>query len=194
MSLRPLLALALFCLVPAVRAQIPAAPPLGSAATPDQPGASYRPDQYVNQQGLTPPNSRGVATGSVQSANSDTPFTVEAVSFERTGASRATLRLALTNNGSGLLEAAGQFTAGVSDPADAQRISGVYLIDPKTKQRLEVVRETPAAALCSKIDPALKPGERRMLEAEFPAPAAGVTSVYVYFPHASPMADVPLAP
>ncbi len=177
------------------KAPAPASPlPQGTAAAIDQPGTNYRPDLYVNQQGITPPGSRGVANGSVQSANSDTPFTVEATSLDRTGPGRVTLHLALTNNGSGLLEAAGQFAAGISDPADAQKISGVYLIDPKSKQRLDVVRETQTAALCSKIDPALKPGERRMLEAQFPAPAAGVTSVYVYFPHAAPIADVPVAP
>lgn len=183
MSIKSLLALTLLFFIPAARAQIPAT---------DQPGASYRPDRYVNQKGLPPPGSRGVATGSVQSANSDTPFTVEALGVERTGPDRAVLRLALTNNGSGLLDAAGQFAAGISDPADALKISGVYLIDPKSKQRLEVVRETQTSALCSKVEPALKPGERRMLEAQFPAPAAGVTSVYVYFPHAAPIADVPV--
>lgn len=177
------------------RAPAPASPlPQGTAAAIDQPGTNYRPDLYVNQKGLAPSGSRGVGTGSVQSANSDTPFTVEAMSVERTGGARAVLHLALTNNGSGILEAAGQFAAGISDPADSQKISGVYLIDPKSKQRLEVVRETQSSALCSKVDPALKPGERRMLEAQFPAPAAGVTSVYVYFPHAAPIADVPVTP
>lgn len=168
--------------------------PQGTAAAIDQPGTNYRPDLYTNQQGLAPSGSSGVGIGSVQSANSDTPFTVEAMGVERTGPDRAVLHLALTNNGSGVLEAAGQFAAGISDPADAQKISGVYLIDPKSKQRLEVVRETQTAALCSKIDPALKPGERRLLEAQFPAPAAGVASMYVYFPHAAPIANVPVTP
>lgn len=40
--------------------------------------------------------------------------------------------------------------------------------------------------------PALAPGERRVLEAQFPDLPAAVQSVYVYFPHAAPIADLPV--
>ena len=36
------------------------------------------------------------------------------------------------------------------------------------------------------------PGERRALEAQFPPIPATVKSVYVYFPHAAPIANVPV--
>lgn len=193
--------LAFTVLVSTAAAQIPAPAPAPASPLPGapltasgQPGTNFRPDVYVNQKGTTPPGSRWVAHGSVQSANSDTPFTVEAMSVERTAPGRATLRLALTNNGSGLLEAAGQFAAGLSDPAGSQKISGVYLFDPKTKLRLDGVGQTQTEALCTKFEALLQPGERRLLEAEYPAPADGVTSVYVYFPHAAPIADVPVTP
>ena len=44
------------------------------------------------------------------------------------------------------------------------------------------------------LDPVLGPGERRVLEAQFPPLPATVKSVYVYFPHTSPIADVPVTP
>ncbi len=63
----------------------------------------------------------------------------------------------------------------------------MYLIDPVSKQRFNVLT-------APKIDPVLGPGERRLLEAPFPPIPASVKSVYVYFPHATPIADVPVTP
>ena len=63
-----------------------------------------------------------------------------------------------------------------------------------SKVRYNVVRTTETRALCSKIDPVLGPGERRPLEAQFPPIPPTVKSVYLYFPHATPIANVPVTP
>ena len=154
------------------------AAPLAPTVAIDQPTSNNLPNVYTNEANAPAP---GKGTGSVQSSNSDTPFTVEAL-----GLKGGTLRLAVTNNGSGSLDAAGQFTGGVGSPED-RTISGLYLVDPVSKRRFNVVN-------APTIDPVLSPGERRVLEARFPPIPATVKSVYVYFPHTTPIADVPVTP
>ncbi len=161
-------------------AALPAtAAPIAPTVAIDQPTSNNLPNVYTNQANATAP---GKGIGSVQSSNSDTPFTVEAL-----GLKGSKLRLAVTNNGSGSLDAAGQFTGGVGTSSEDRSISGLYLIDPVSKQRFNVLT-------APKIDPVLGPGERRLLEAPFPPIPASVKSVYVYFPHATPIADVPVTP
>ena len=165
--------------------------PLSPTVAIDQPTSNNLPDVYTNQANATAP---GKGIGSVQSNNTDTAFTVEVVSLKGSAAGHALLKLALTNNSSGSLDPADQFTTGVGDITDARNISGVYLVDPVSKARFNVVRDTQTHALCSKIDPIVSPGERRVLEARFPPIPATVKSVYVYFPHATPIAGVPVTP
>ena len=165
--------------------------PIAPASAIDQPTSNNLPDVYTNQANATAP---GKGIGSVQSSNSDTPFTVEVTSLKANDAGHALLKLALTNNGSGSLDPADQFTSGLGDPSDARTITGVYLVDPVSKQRFDVVRTTETRALCSRIDPILSPGERRVLEARFPAIPPTVKSVYVYFPHTTPIGGVPVTP
>ncbi len=164
----------------------------GPSSAIDQPTSNNEPNVYTNQTNPVPNGSAGKAIGSVESANSTVPFTVEALGLKAPAGQRATLRLAFTNNGSGELIATGQFTGTGSDLASAQQITGLYLIDPATKLRFDIVRETPTNALCSRIDPPMKAGERRVLEATFPPIPATVRSVWVYFPHASQITDVPV--
>ena len=174
-------------------APAPAAPlQLGPSSAIDQPTSNNEPNVYTNQTNPVPNGSPGKAIGSIESANSNVPFTVEALGVKAVAGQRAVLRLAFTNNGSGELIATGQFNSGATDFAGAQTITGVYLVDPATKQRYEVVRESQTSALCSKLEPPLSAGERRMLEATFPALPNTVKTVYVYFPHASPITDVPV--
>ncbi len=157
----------------------------------DQPTSNNLPNVYTNQANATAP---GKGVGSVQSNNSDTPFTVEVTGLKANSGGQAELRLALTNNGSGTLDPADQFTDGIGDLAGSRSISGVYLVDPASKQRFAVLRPTGTQVRCTKIDPVLGPGERRVLAAEFPPIPATVKSVYVYFPHTTPIADVPVIP
>jgi hypothetical protein len=121
------------------------------------------------------------------------PFTVEVLGLSSEPDGKMKLRLALTNNSSGPLDANGQFNGELGDLQGAQRIAGVYLADPVSHARFEVLRPSETTALCSRISPALAPGERRTLEAEFAALPAAVKTVYVYFPHASPIPDVPVS-
>ena len=165
--------------------------PISPTSAIDQPTSNNEPDVYTNQANAA---ASGKGIGSVQSANSDTPFTVEVISLKANSDGHALLKLALTNNGSGSLDPADQFTTGVGDLSDARTITGVYLVDPVSKQRFNVARTTETRALCSKIDPVLGPGERRTLEAQFPPILPSVKSVYVYFPHTTPIANVLVTP
>jgi hypothetical protein len=175
------------------RAPGPASPvPPAPSTAIDQPTSNNQPDVYTNQTNLIPNGSPGKAIGSVESANSTVPFTVEVQSLKAPAGQRATLRLTMTNNGSGNLIDSGQFTSGISDLAGSHQITGVYLVDPATKQRFDVVRDTETSALCSRLDRPFDPGESRPLEATFPPIPATVKSVYVYFPHASPITNVPV--
>ena len=162
----------------------------GPSSAIDQPTSNNQPNVYTNQTNPVPNGSPDKAIGSVESANATVPFTVEVVGLKAAAGQRALLRLALTNNGSGNLIVTGQFTGDVAGLTDATQITGVYLVDPVSKQRFNVVRESETRALCSHLDRPLDPGERRMLEATFPPIPASVKSVYVYFPHASQITDV----
>ncbi len=177
---------------PAGNAATPAAAvPIAPSAAIDQPMSNNEPSVYTNQTELVPSSSPLKGIGSIDNSTTSIPFTVEVLGL-KASASGATLRLVLTNNGSGSLDAAGQFTAGLGSLGNDQQISGVYLLDAATQQRFLVERTSETAAQCSKIDPALGPGERRTLEARFPAIPPGVKSVYVYFPHATPISSVPV--
>ena len=76
---------------------------------------------------------------------------------------------------------------------DSQKISGVFLVDPVSKQRFAVTTDASGQAATSRIDPPLAAGERRVLEAQFPTIPPAVKTVYVYFPHADNIADVPVS-
>ena len=173
--------------VPSTTAPVPIAP----SSAIDQPTSNNLPNVYTNQTQIVGSGAPLKGIGSVESANASVPFTVEVLGLKATPAG-ATLRLAFTNNGSGNLDATGQFTSGIADAGDPRQISGVYLIDAASQQRFQVVRGSETSAQCSKIDPALGPGERRTLEAQFPAIPSGVKSVYVYFPHTTPISSVPV--
>ena len=173
----------------------PAAPvPIAPTSAIDQTTTNAPPNVYATVPGPLAADTPAKAVGSIQSGNSTTPFIVEALGIKRGGGANgnAVLRLALTNNGSNALDATGQFTTGLSDLADPHGISGVYLIDPKSQVRYAVVSESQTHALCSTVNPPLNTGEQRQLEAQFPALPATTRSVSVYFPHASPINDVPV--
>ncbi len=174
--------------VPAPAAPVPIAP----SSAIDQPTSNNQPDVYTNQTQIVGSGAPMKGIGQIDSGNSTVPFTVEVTDLKTTPTG-ATLRLTMTNNGSGILDASGnQFTGGIGGLGDSQAISGVYLVDPVSQQRFQVVRTTQSSASCSKIDPALGPGERRPLEAQFPAIPASVKTVYVYFPHTAPISSVPV--
>ena len=139
-----------------------------------------------------PPSPALKGVGTVQSANTTVPFTVDVLGLHAPKGGLSVLKLALTNNGSGDLVAAGQFTGGAVDGADSQLISGVYLVDPVSKRRFEVARDAQGLVAAGKINPALGPGERRVLEARFPAIPATLKSVSVSFPHCTAITDVPV--
>ena len=173
----------------------PGSVPIAPAATAENPTSNNEPNVYTNETNPTVPGKPDKGIGSVESANSTVPFTIDVLGVSAGGGGRhAVLRMAITNNGSGELIATGQFNGDVAEPNEDALISGVYLVDPVGKSRYTVLRENGTTTLCSKIDPPLSPGERRVLEAQFPPIPATVKSVYVYFPHATPIASIPVTP
>lgn len=175
--------------VPAPAAALPVAP----SSAIDQPGSNNQPNVYTNQTQLIPSGTAFKAIGSVTSANSTVPFTVEVLDLKSTP-SGATLRVAMTNNGSGNLDATGQFIGGFGSPGDPHDLRGVYLADPVSQRQFKVSQDPQAGgAKTSKVDPPLGPGERRVLEAQFPMVPAGIKSVYVYFPRAAAISNVPVS-
>ncbi len=173
----------------------PAAPvPIAPTSAIDETTTNVLPNVYATVPGRLAADTPSKALGNIQSGNSTTPFTVEALGIKRTGGtgSNTVLQLTLTNNGSNALDAAGQFTSGLTDLGDPRAITGVYLIDPQTQVRYGVMRASQTGASCSSISPPVNTGERRRLEAQFPALPAATKSVSVYFPHASPINDVPV--
>ena len=166
--------------------------PIAPSADIAVPTNNNEPDVYTNQTNPAVAASPMKAIGSVTSANSTVPFSIDVLAVNSPKGGTATLRLAMTNNGSGELIPTDFFTGGVGDLGESQKINGVYLLDPVSKQRFEVTRDATGQAATSRIDPPLAAGERRVLEAQFPAIPPTVKSVYVYFPHAAPIADVPV--
>ena len=164
----------------------------GPSSAINQPTNNNEPDVYTNQTNIVAAGSTHKAVGSIESANSVVPFTVEVISLKVVG-NQTILNLALTNGGSGELEVSGQFNGSLTDLANMKQISGVYLIDPVSKQRFEVSRPSQTLALCSTIERPLSAGERRTLEARFAALPASVKMVFIYFPHATPISDVPVS-
>lgn len=170
------------------------AAPVGIAPTSasNQPTSNALPDVYATVPGGLAANTSAKAIGNIQSGTSTTPFIVEALGVRRstTPGGNTVLRLALTNNGSNVLDATGQFTTGLTDLGSAHAISGVYMIDMHTGTRYAVVREGQSKTLCSNIDQPLNTGERRTLEAQFPPLPSTTKAVGVYFPHAGPITSV----
>ncbi len=186
---------------------IPAAASIGdpghypAAAAPVQPAApantderttNISPNVVTDQLGAVPASGSHKGIGVIQDGNSVVPFTVEVLDLKRQPDGTMKLRLTLTNDSSGPLDAEGQFTSGLTDRNRGTQISGVYLADPVSHAQFQVMRPTQQDALCSSVSPALAPGEHRALDARFAAFPQAVTTVYVYFPHASPIPDVPV--
>lgn len=183
---------------PAVR---PSPPAVSAAAAPspaiEEPGTNFRPNVYTNQLPGTVPavDSPKKTAGHVQASNSDVPFTVEVLSLRRvSGGKELELRVALTNNSSGVFDVGDYFTGGRADSANNRRISGVYLVDAGSQTRATVALDAAGRAQCSEVAP-LGPGERRELSARLtPAPPAGTRAMYLYFPQTSPVPDVAITP
>ncbi|MBV9657753.1 MAG: hypothetical protein JO295_06545 [Verrucomicrobia bacterium] len=186
----------------------PSPPPTVSASTPppaNNPESNFKPNVYTNELPGSAPAPTGTTkktVGHIQAANSDAPFTVEVISLHRISDHQLDLKLALTNNSSGPLDVGEYFTGGLADTGNARRISGVYLVDPLSQSRYNVSRDPQNHAACSEVDPPLAPGERRELTARLVGPQATArnrnaqppANFYLYFPQASPIAEVPVNP
>ncbi len=185
----------------ATGAAAPSPPAAVSASTPpaaSAPESNYKPNVFPNQLpgSAAASDAPKKAIGHIQASNSDVPFTVEVLSLRRAADGHLDLRITLRNDSTGPLDVGNYFTGGSTDSANARRISGVYLLEPATKMRYEVARDGQNRAQCSEVNPPLGPGEKRELSARLAAPpttnAPPPRSLYLYFPQASPIADVPV--
>ena len=111
------------------------------------------------------------------------PFTIQVVGSRRTIENILLVKLSLTNNGTGPLTPGTEF-AGDNNPADNNKISAVYAVDPNGRRKFPVIRDAGNVALCSTINPPVMPGERRMLYAQLSAPPDTSAVFDLYFPQA----------
>jgi hypothetical protein len=117
------------------------------------------------------------------------PFTVEVLDAHRTVGDTLLVRLAITNRGAAPLAPQYEFASSPS-PEEAGKISGIYAVDPNGEAKLPILRNAQERAICSRIDPALRPGERRTLFAQLAIPPDTSASVHIVFPHASRIENV----
>ena len=121
----------------------------------------------------------------------DQPFTIEIVGARRTVLNILLIKLSLTNNGTGPLDPHQDFS-GEDNPADNNKISAMYAVDPNGRKKYAVVRDAGNRALCSAITPPVRPGERRMLYVQLLAPPQSTSTVDLFFPKAQPILGVPM--
>ena len=111
----------------------------------------------------------------------DQPFTLEVINAHRTVSNTMLLRLAITNQGTAPMAIQYDFS-GNSNLAELGKISALYALDPNGRKKYEVLRDASGATLCSRIDPAINPGERRVVYAQVAAPPDTSSSFDLYFP------------
>lgn len=116
---------------------------------------------------------------------------IEVLSLERLSSGMVELHLAITHVGSEPtpLDVAQRFS--VDDP-DRGTLAEVYLADLGHQRKFFVLRDADGEPLGSRDTEPLRPLERRVLWARFPAPAEGEREVVVHVPHAEPMPNVPV--
>ena len=121
----------------------------------------------------------------------DQPFVLEVVNAHRSVSNTLQLRLAITNAGTAPMTIQYDF-AGNTNPAEAGKISALYAVDPNGRKKYEVLRDAGGATLCSHIDPAISPGERRLVDAQLAAPPDTSSAFDLYFPKADPILAIPI--
>ncbi len=127
----------------------------------------------------------------INSGMTDQPFTIEVTDARRTVSNSLQVRMVLTNRGNAPMAVTNDFAA-PTDAREAGKISAAYIVDPNGRTRLPVLQDAAGSTLCSRIDPALQPGERRQLNAQFGAPPDTTSSFDLYFPKAQPILNVPI--
>ena len=112
------------------------------------------------------------------------PFSVEVLDVRRGAGETLVVHLALHNDGNAPLTPGLEFAATppARTAADANRISGLHLVDPNGQKRLDVLRDAAGVPQCSVLVPPLAPGERREVSATFPAPPPTSNTINVFFP------------
>ncbi len=127
----------------------------------------------------------------LSSGTTDQPFTVEVTDARRTVSNSLQVRLVLTNCGSAPLAVTNEFSA-AGGASESGKISATYILDPNGRTKHPVLQDSAGGTLCSRIDPALQPGERRQVNAQFAAPPDTTSAFDLYFPKAQPILNVPI--
>ena len=115
---------------------------------------------------------------------------VEVQELKRTSGDLVMLKFAVINDSDQPVKLNQDRLAGPR--GDRGTISGVYLLEPNSKQKITVARDERRKCVCSHISP-LKPKSSMVLWAKFPAPGPDAEKVSIIIPEFTPMEDVPLS-
>ena len=118
---------------------------------------------------------------------------VEVQELKRSSGGTVTLKFAMINDSTNNeLSLRYRFGENNSD-ADFGSVAGTTLVDPVSRKKYLVVRDTEGHCMCSAGVPNMRPKSRVNFWAKFPAPPADVKKVSVIIPHVIPMDDVPIS-
>ena len=173
---------------PPTAAAVPPAQPSAAATTPapvaaaSPAAASAAPPAAAVA--APPASSSALATADSESGNGR----VEVVELKRIAGDMLILRTAFVNTGHEPMSMARTYT----DPhtGDVGNISGLTLVDGVNRKKYFVVRDSGNNCVCSESLNDVKPGERLVAWARFPAPPTDVQKISLVIPHFPPMDDI----
>lgn len=162
-------------------------PPIAATPPVAQPAASPSPATPVAappSATIPPPPASALGT----SDNDKGTGRAELMELKRISGGMLMLRMALVNTSSAPMSLATEYTD--SNTGDVYSVSGVTLIDPVNKKKYFVVRDAAGHCVCSEGLKDLKPGDRAMAWARFPAPPEDLQKISVMIPHFSPIDEI----
>ena len=117
---------------------------------------------------------------------------VEVQELKRSSGDTVTLRFSMINDSAGSLAFRETFAESGHVSIDSGSIGGVHLLDPASKKKYPVIRDSGGYCLCSRGIPDIASKSRSNFWAKFPAPPGDVKKVSIVIPHFLPMDDVPI--
>jgi len=128
----------------------------------------------------------------ITTSDGESPGTrVEVQELKRSSGGTVTLKFTMINDSNGQLETGSRFGESGQNK-DFRSIGGITLIDPVSKKKYLVVRDSEGNCICSVGIPDINSKSRSNLWAKFPAPPQDVKKVSIVIPHFIPMDDVPI--
>jgi len=129
-------------------------------------------------------------TKPIATSDGESPGTrVEVQELKRSSGGTVTLKFTVINDSNAEISSNYLFIG----PGEANTVGGVTLVDPVSKKKYLVIRDTEGHCMCSVDIANFKAKTSTNLWAKFPAPPADVKKVSVIIPHVIPMDDVPIS-